>query len=384
MQKIIKVVPLKTDKKTGAVIKKIITTAGDFYSRACAYNNTLLSKERIVCINTNFTLNGPPFKIHSIKFRTNSDESYENIKEITNERKKKEARYDIHVKIIEKILEKNKDKVVILNFPLFGTDLAKMDEDDMITIVMMQIEANSPYITVPLFPDKESKKNLELLKLTKNILEKRNKDKKENDRQEMIPCMNTWMLLDNFVETLGDILSNFEIGSLMISCNDIFNTKTTAILSYLDENFPKSKLLIGVDVQDSSKSEDKRVSFNHILRAFNFDVTCREVYFPLTEIATTKVEKKRMYHDVAGAFFNEHEQDNWDGFSFTDFIIHNYPAECNLAIEQYIICLNFINLNKSAEIERELIMKDQHEEYINKRPYLKAFWILQKGFPSNP
>lgn len=374
MQKFNNIIPFEPDNTTKAVVKEIQTTAGNFYSRICAYNQTLRVRENRIYANTRLNIGGPPIYIHSVKFRLNDDRLYQNIRDLTVSRINKTELYKIRYGIIKKIIDENPNNVVLFNFPFFEKEWEELRKEDIVTIIKLQIDAGIIYITVPISPIFSTETNVELINYAN--------DNKKNF-QEIVPCMHTKQLYNTFIELLSNILVKTDITCLMVSCRAILSEESTAIFSYLDNNFPKSKLLIGVDVPDSSKSEKKRLCFHHILRAFGFDITCRYVDFPLIEYEYKPIEEKRLYHDKTGAFFNEKEQKDWDGISFTDYVVNNFPAQCDLSIEEFFICLSFNKLNKTGMEEVKSIIDKKHIEYINKRIHLKAFWMSEKSLPDS-
>src|SRR5574341_1271509 len=158
MHKFIRVIPF-TDPITKGVAKEIQTTAGNCYSKTCAYNQFMLRNEKIAYTNTKDKLNGPPICIFSIKYRLHKKEGYENIKDVTRSRKENTLLYKIEVGRIKKRLEENTNFICIFNFLFFNKEWLNLNEEDIITIIQMQIDAGVIYITVPTFPDAMSEKN---------------------------------------------------------------------------------------------------------------------------------------------------------------------------------------------------------------------------------
>jgi len=373
-QKITKIIAFEPDIKTKAVAKEIQTTSGNFYSRCCAYNQTLIQREEIMHLNARQSLDGPNIYIHSMKFRLDNRSNYENIKDITRSRKNEKTLYKVQVGIFKKILGKNQNKVCFFNFPFFKNECNMLNKEDIISLIDLQVEADAAYITVPFIPDFELKINLEILAYANS------KIKENSSIKELVPCLSTRLPTNDFLEILSTAIIKTEINCVFISCKALSTEKTSALLSYMDDNFPKSKLLIGVDIEDSSRSPSNRLSNHLFLRSFSFDITCREVYFPLVENEPILLERKRLYHEKSGAMFNEKEQEDWEGISFTDYIIKNFPADCNLSVEEFIICLNFVKLNKTGLEEVNAILEKRHDTYIQEKPYYLALWASRKSF----
>lgn len=259
------------------------------------------------------------------------------------------------------------DRVVLFNPQVSENDWNIYNDDDTLTIVITQILAKIPHITIPVNPDTEAAKAIDMLGLIRtNMLHW------QNYLLLVSPHMNIAELekLINYAKN-----DKFFLGLMVVGKTpaQIVNLRAYILASRM---IPDDRLLIAVNVNDKFGQTDlpTQMAFRHL----NFDITCRYVVLDMSPKSFGEGYKKSLYDrpiyidNVAGLLDNS-KQMKWTGKSATDVLADFYSLRDGIDYPELTIAFNFVSLNQTGAVEAQHIMQKTHKKYIESRPLLETF-----------
>ncbi|HLC66729.1 MAG TPA: hypothetical protein VJK52_03765 [Candidatus Nanoarchaeia archaeon] len=375
MHKIETVQVVSQDPVTGAIIKMIQTTADQpFYSRRCAYNQTIERMEKKIV-----EYHGKPFgssipvSILTLRYlgAKHLKSTLIPIKELTASRLSNDPMGQMvfynEVQRIKK-LSLISTRVVIYYLQVTIDEWRVYTIKDLETIVILQLQAGLPHITIPTHPNKSFQENDAHIQRMLALL-------KEN--QSAFGQFHPRMKKKDGKLTLAKFFMSSKVIGILMSGVTPANASHVYYYSYCFTNAPKGKLICAADVEDTFGDKQQRLATSHAFRRFAFDITCRKVTFNLSGFNfPTPPEMTFIYDDNTAGMLAETAQVSWHGKSAVDLIMENFPANTGLSFREYVIAFNFEELNRTGIKETDAILKKKHTDYIQSRVYLQTFYAL--------
>lgn len=375
-------IKLGNQSSDGMKYKVVETTAGNFKTRCCAYNQTI---ERVVDIfraDTGKNLDGPPIKIWTLMYdpEFKSRQKFLCVKQLTESNRTKEEFhgcniFENEVDFLKKRLV-NFNKVVLVNYLIPKSKWDLYEPEDIISMVTCLCKTESPHITIPLSPNWNSDECLSVLEKIKSQM---------NSSQDYFLLMHPHMDILNQKIIVESLLKDLKFrGVLMKSCS-MLNPNNAISYNQTSRMLGNERLFILVDVEDTLNRT--KIPTALASRLFNVDITCRSVKPYLGgDIFDSESKKRRnlvrIYVNKVGGLLNENEQFEITGLSLSEYIAQILPNFTNISFRDLSICFNFLALNKEGDIEREMIDKDTYKTFIDKRIHLRQF--IEKLFLKNP
>jgi hypothetical protein len=373
-------IKLGEEDSHGMKYKIVETTAGNFATRCCAYNQTIERISDIFRSDTGRNIEGPPIKIWTLMYdpEFKSRQKFLCVKQLKESCQTKEEFhgcniFEEEIEFINKRLE-NFDKVVLINYLIPKSKWHMFDKEDIISMVACLCKTDSPHITIPISPSWNAEESLEIINRIKK------KMKNEQDYFLLLhPHMN---ILDQKI-IIESLKKDEKFRGIMMSCCTLFDVNNAIAYNQASKIIGNNRLFILVDVEDSMKQT--KVPTVLISRLFNVDITCRAVKPYLSGDVFDSESKKRrelirLYNSRFGALLNEKEQITLTSIPFNSVLSKFMSRITNDNLREITILFNFIALNNEGKTERALIDQDNYETFIRERSYLAGF--VNQFFPN--